>query len=787
MKPRWRKVLRDVWQHKSRTSLVTLAIAVGIAGAGTILDAWSLVRQGTRGEFQASNPASATLRTDSIDAALIRRIRGIPQLRNVQARRRVIGAAYTARGRQTAVLFAYDDPAAITIGKIARERGSWPPPDGAVVLEQSSLEFAGTDAGDSLGVQLGRGPTRMLRVAGVARDVGLAPGWMEHVVYGFVSRATLAQLGAPGTLDELQLTVRDSSLDRAAIRRIAYDVKSRLEANGHRVTDVDVPAPGVHIHAAQIESLLYTQGAFAIMSLVLSGILVVNLIAAMLTGQVREIGVMKAVGATSGQIAAMYLGLALGLGLVASLVALPAAALIGTAYAGFTAELLNFDVKAFSIPWTAYGAQLAVGLLLPVAAAAIPVAGGCKISVGAALRDVGLSARHDHASRLLYRAAGVSRPMLLALRSAFRRRGRMILTVFALSAGGAAYVAARDLRASIQRSVDVIFSAQRFDFSLTLATLHSAADLEAQLARLPNIRRAEAYTSGHGAIERPDGTLGNTFAFVAPSPATQLITPYIDAGRWLRTGDTNAIVINRRIVADEPLLRVGSAVTTLVGGRDITWRIAGVAETGPSPMAFVTRDALVAAIGARGVDRVAVAAMTHDPESLLALVLRLRSELADRGFAVQASELTQQNRRVIEDHLLMVVNFLGVVSRLMILVGGLGLAATMSIAVLERRREIGVLRAIGARHGAIVGMIEIEGLVIALASWVVSLPLSIPMSVLLESAFGRVMFRVPVAYLPETPAALRWLGVVVVVSVVSCAWPALAALRVSTSEALAYE
>ena len=65
-------------------------------------------------------------------------------------------------------------------------------------------------------------------------------------------------------------------------------------------------------------------------------------------------------------------------------------------------------------------------------------------------------------------------------------------------------------------------------------------------------------------------------------------------------------------------------------------------------------------------------------------------------------------------HLLMVADFLGVMAWVMIAVGGLGLASTMSLAVLERTREIGVMRAIGARHGAIHLIIQVEGLVIAL-------------------------------------------------------------------------
>jgi putative ABC transport system permease protein len=123
----------------------------------------------------------------------------------------------------------------------------------------------------------------------------------------------------------------------------------------------------------------------------------------------------------------------------------------------------------------------------------------------------------------------------------------------------------------------------------------------------------------------------------------------------------------------------------------------------------------------------------------------------------------------------------------MIAVGGMGLASTMGLAVLERTREIGVLRTIGAGHGAILLMVQVEGIVIALLGWLVALPLSVPMSFVLGKAFGRVMLEVPVRLVPEGTGVLRWLALSVVVSAVACAWPAIRATRVTVAEALAYE
>src|SRR6185312_11815299 len=183
-----------------------------------------------------------------------------------------------------------------------------------------------------------------LPISGIAHDVSLPPGWMDHVVYGFVTPATLAMLGAPASLNEIQIVVRDTTADRETVRQIAYAIKALIEHGGKHVVNIDVPVPGQHAHAAQMNSLMLTQGAFGLLTLLVCSFLVVNLIAAMLAGQTREIGVMKSLGASAQQIATMYLGFALLLGLFASAIALPIALAIARPYAALKADMLSFSV-----------------------------------------------------------------------------------------------------------------------------------------------------------------------------------------------------------------------------------------------------------------------------------------------------------------------------------------------------------------------------------------------------------------------------------------------------------
>ena len=786
LRPRWRKVLRDLWLHKARTALVTVAIAVGIVGAGAVLTTWGIVRTAVDEEYRLSNPASATLRLDTVTGTVLRQAAAFPGIAVVQSRRSVAGRAFVQGGWRPMMLFAYEDLGTVTIGRLRTEAGRQPMPDGAIAVERSSLEFSGVGVDDSLLVRLGDTRPQLVAVGGIVRDVGLAPGWMEHVIYAFATRATIARMGVPPVFDQLQFVVRDRTLDQDGVRRIAFDAKRRLEAAGRTVRDVDVPVPGRHIHADQMDSLLYTQAGFGILALLLSCLLVVNLIEAMLAGQVREIGVLKTLGANAGDVARMYFALASALGLVAAVIAIPVASFVGRRYAQFTAEMLNFDATQAPVPVWVIAVELAVGALLPVLAAALPVVRGCRLPVATALRDYGVNDGGRSMPVTGSRLHGVARPLVLSVRNAFRRRQRMLLTLLTLSVGGAMFLGARSLRASIRGTMDETFAPMHFDLSMQLVSSLPADSLVAMIQRVPEVVRAEPWGGGGASVVRPDGTFGNRFVVAAPPPESPLVQFTMQHGRWLLPADSNALVVGSRLLDGEPSLQPGARVTLLVQGRRAEWTVVGVV---PSLLtgAFAPRAAWKAAGGGGDATRMSIALRPRDPVVQAGAQRAIQRALADQGVEVRASGLLAENRAAVEDHLLMVAGFLGIMSWLMIVVGGLGLASTMSLSVLERTREIGVMRALGARHSAIHLIVQVEGLVIAVASWVVALPLSAPMSATLGAAFGRMFFKMPVRYVPDPAGAGIWLAVVVGVSMIACAWPAFSAMRVSAREALAYE
>jgi putative ABC transport system permease protein len=122
----------------------------------------------------------------------------------------------------------------------------------------------------------------------------------------------------------------------------------------------------------------------------------------------------------------------------------------------------------------------------------------------------------------------------------------------------------------------------------------------------------------------------------------------------------------------------------------------------------------------------------------------------------------------------------------MAVVGALGLASSMGTSVIERTREFGVMRAIGAKSKTILRNIISEGVFIGLMSWIIALPLSIPLSLGIDTLIGTMSFRSPLPLILSPMGIAIWLSVIIVGSIAASAYPAQQASRLTVRETLAY-
>jgi putative ABC transport system permease protein len=322
-----------------------------------------------------------------------------------------------------------------------------------MLIERTAPAMLGADVGGQLVVKTAHGALRVIPVSGSVHDPGLAPAWQERTGYGYVSRETLQMLGEAPALHELRISL-DPASDIKSIEATASELARSLTAHGKTVHEIRVPPPRQHPHQRQMTTILFLMLAFSAMTLVLGAILVASSLAAMLARQVREIGVMKTIGARQGQIARLYAALVLAIGISAIILAIPAGLVGAGVLARAVANLLNFTITNATVPAWVFGIQALAGVLVPLAVAYVPIRRASRLTVREAMDQYGVSPES-------LRARTARFPW--ALRNALRRPTRLALTLGLLAAGGAMFMTALNVSGSWERNIAKVYETRFYD------------------------------------------------------------------------------------------------------------------------------------------------------------------------------------------------------------------------------------------------------------------------------------------------------------------------------------
>ena len=793
----WRKVIGDLLASRGRSILVALSIALGAASIGTMLGARDLVVNTITSGNASVAPANATLFALPLGAELVDRARATTGVRDAQAR-----GVFTVRLQVTEDewrdlrLYVLPDEA-LRINVVRAQAGAWPAATGEVSLERSSLTYLKRQIGDLLLMETPDGSRIQMRIAGTAYDLNQPPVTGTGQPLGYITPATLAGFGAAAQshLDQLDLLVSERADDQEHVRSVATTVHQAIEAGGGHVVDTYVPEPGKHPSYDGSQTMLVLLAIIGAVMVFMAAFLVANTIAALLMNQVRQIGVMKSLGASSHQMIVMYLATVLALGFVALIVAVPVSLVGAWGLAAYALGVVNFDPPAPALSAGVIGLMLVAALGVPVAAAAIPIRAAMRMSVREAITS-SPGAGHFGASwidRALERVRGLPRPTMLALANTFRRKGRLWLTLATLVLAGSVFIGVLAVRAALLGSVDDEFRYMAYDAQVSLAQPAPADQLESTARGVAGVTDAEAWIARSTYRIRPDGSASETIALIAPRPDTRMIEPVLLEGRWLAANDADAVVITSDLVQSEPDLHVGGDLVLQSTGQSVRWRIVGLVKTyrfdrqvGPS--VFVEREAALRALAANGADTLQVRTDRHNASRQARVASAVSSALEAAGYAPRTTATGSARRALRDDVAGIILTFLVLMAMMLAVVGGLGLAGTMSMNVLERTREIGVMRAIGATDRDLLRIVLVEGIVIALLAWVLGAALSMPVTGVLYGVVGQIFVHQPLSGAVFAPlSAALWLVLVLALALVSTWLPAQRASHVTVRQALAYE
>lgn len=797
--PRWRKVLRDLSSSKQRTLLVVLSIAVGVFAVGTVSGATHMISDELNRAYAATNPSNGRVYTTPVNDDFIDAVARMNSIREVEGVLAVGGRVQLGPASQG------DNPSAdwrditletrrdfndLRVNVFYPNSGEFPPPDRAMVVERAAFETLGVPLGEKVSLQMSDGKFYDITVVGTVHDLDKPAPIFGNRIYGYINFDTAEWLGYRRGYNQIAFVAEQNQKDEAHIRDLVDEISDRVKNGGARVTGNRVRLE--HSAIDQVNAMILILSVIGSLSLFLASFLVINTMLAILTQQVRQIGVMKTIGARNHQITAMYLMMTLFFGFLSLFVAVPLGALAAWGLALYAGGALNYDPRLLIRPDTIQ-LEILVGLLAPVLAALAPVLSGARITVREAISTYGLSNEGAAKSKIVHLTTLLSevfpRPLILSLRNTFRRKVRLALTLFTLTLAGAMFMSVLHVQASLNKVVDIAFDYWKYDFGLNFNQMQSIDRVIAEARSFPNVKNAELWIGANTTRARPDGVESRSYQLMAVPPDSPLIKPSVTAGRWLLPSDTNAIVATATTLKDDPDIAVGGEVTLKIDGRERAWKVVGIVRTvGDNGRFYAPQVYYAEVIHAQGRgNSLAVVTDEADGAAQAASLAQMQEHFNRLGMRSPASFTMSVQKANALGQINILIFFMLLMAILLAVVGGLGLMGAMSINVVERQREIGVMRAIGASSGSLMQIFIVEAVIIGMLSWLAGVVLAFPLGQFMSDGVGQAILQTTLVYTLAPRGIVIWLGLIIAIAALAALLPALRATQLSVREVLAYE
>ena len=807
LRPRWRKVLHDLVDSRLRTALVVVSIAVGVFSIGVIAGTYVIISQDMSASYAANNPMNIELRAADFDSTVVENLARAEGVLQAEGRRVFIARVRLpgASAWKVLDLVAVDDFGAQRINRLTVLHGAGAAAKKEILLERKALGELDAAVGGELEVQLQDGSVRTLRIAGIVQDQTTGAGDFLSPPFAFIHTDSLLFLHQPQAFNRLYITLAEGGDDETHLRQMTGDLKDRMQANGAVVVRTRTALSHEHPMSSTVQAILGILGALGVLILFLSSSLIANTLNALLSQHLRPIGIMKLVGGRRQQIFALYIVLILAYCLIALAIAVPLGAQGAYGLAAFIASKMNFNLLGYRLVPLSLGIQVIVGLAVPILVGLAPVLNGSRISVQRALsNDLSLdpagskpsaaptrpSLQARLAEALARRGIHLPRPLLMSIRNTFRRKRRLALTLFTLTMGGAIFIAVFNVRVSLHDYIGEIGKYFLADVTIDFDRPYRLSEIEMVARQVPGVVDVEGWAFAGAEVLYPDDSAAENLTILAPPADSELVSPILVAGRWLQVGDRRGIAISESILEEFPGLKPGDTLRLKVNGETEPWEVVGLFKftDQQGTIAYATYETISILTGVPNRSlSFRVVSDDHSPAHQQVMSDALDAHFRSLGYKVRETRTGLSTLRTASESLDILVTFLLIMALLTASVGSMGLAGAMSMNVLERTREIGIMRSVGATDREILRLVLVEGVIIGGLSWILGVLLSFPITYLLSSILSLAIFRSPIDVKFTLEGFGLWLLVVLALSALASILPARSAARLTIREVLAYE
>jgi ABC-type antimicrobial peptide transport system permease subunit len=486
---------------------------------------------------------------------------------------------------------------------------------------------------------------------------------------------------------------------------------------------------------------------FAGVALFVGIFLILNTFSIIVAQRTRELALMRAVGASRGQMIGSVLVEAIVIGLLASVLGLGAGVGVGAllAYA-FGSLGGGLEMASVGVPAAAIISAFVVGLFVTVIAAVLPALRASRIPPVAAMQDVATPDRPLTKITVAGAVVGAVGGALLALGLSGNAGDSTLWTILA--------------------GVLVTF------IGVALLTPLISKPVVALLGRIFS-------WSVPGKLGRLNSGRNPRRTAITAAALTDIYHAKATAGTISSLGDDQMLVDTD--TAKDLGLSVGASLAVQTTRGDAkTYTLSGIYEASELYGGFVLP---VDAAKGFAVPKPTQAYLKLAPGTTVAQVQpqveALLANSPEVSVADRATFIDQQTSSL--DGVLQMIQIL---LALAILIAVLGIVNTLALSVLERTRELGLLRAIGLRRAQTMRMVTVEAVVISMFGAI--------LGVVVGSGLGASVVRalkdqgIDDLVLPWAQMGL-FVGVAAIVGVVAAVLPAIRAARLDVLRAIAHE
>lgn len=772
-----RKAYRDLTQRRVRSLLTIGAIAIGVGGIVAIVStAQNLTRAQADAYYNASQ-ADITFWVWDAPPATERALAEIANVAGAELRNNYFTRCKWNGVYRDVYLYGLENFADTRINQI-RLLGR-APRAGEFVAESTVRDLFPIRVGDEMACRGRDGSTRTLALAGFAQSPNYPTAAILDFATVYANAEDVQRLLGIGGANQALLKIQDVS----KARETANAAAKLFDRRGVEHGAPDIRDPQNFLGKRELDALLVLLFVFSIVGLVTSGFLVANTLAAMTAEQVGEIGTLKAIGGTRGQVLTIYVIAAGMYGIVGTLVGLALGALASWRLLAYIGGLLNLEIGfTLSLQGIALGAVVGIGVT--IFAGLIPSLAATAIRVRDALEAYGITSTYGQGrvDRLLQKIIALPPLAAMSLRNLARRKARSLITATVIAVAVAASLAAQSTSTSVDTAIDGLFQTYRADawawFDQWVGT-----NFVSNFRAADGVRAAEVWSLG-------DAWVGTSRARLWGVPAeTTLYNPRIAAGRWYRAGELDAVVVSTDL-AQERNIRVGDTISVEIAKERRDFRVVGIVIDNSiflgsrvAGKVFLPDEIVgrmqqrqdFASFFALGFDQ-------HDP----ATVEKRLGELSTRfKYYQMGSDSAYREVRGAKEQSRILSLTLFAMSLIIGTIGALGVLNTLTLNVLERRREIGVLRAIGAGDANLAMIFLTEGLALGLGGWLIGVIIGYPLGLFFVNLMQSVLFHIDYIYSPVM--LLTSLIFALTIVVLASLAPALGAARLRVGEVLRYE